>query len=202
MSAFGFAMVGILAYIAWRFSFSFGVGAIVAVVHDILITLSLLMFFGYELSLNVVAAMLTITGYSVNDSIVVFDRVRENLRTLRREQFDSVVNTSVNQTLVRTIITSGTTGFAALALFLFGGEVLQGFSFTILVGVFSGTYSTIFIAASVAIVITERKAERRRLQSDAVSSNRPQQGAKARRLNDKAARSLQAKRSRRKAPTS
>ncbi len=205
VSAFGFALVGILVYIGWRFSFSFGVGAIVAVAHDILITLSMLMFFGYELSLNVVAAMLTITGYSVNDSIVVFDRVRENLRTLRRDRFEAVVNTSVNQTLARTIITSGTTGFAALALFLFGGEVLRGFAFTILVGVFSGTYSTIFIAASVAIVITERKAERRRRQAAVpVSSNRPRQGAKAKRADKTArsARSPRAKRPGRKAPAS
>ena len=98
------------------------IGAIVAVAHDILVTVSLLTFFGYELSLNVVAAMLTITGYSVNDSIVVFDRVRENLRVMRRDAFDQLVNTSINQTLARTIITSGTTSFAVLALYLFGGE--------------------------------------------------------------------------------
>ena len=110
-NAFVFAMAGILIYIGLRFRFSFAVGAIVAVAHDILVTVSLLMFFGYELSLNVVAAMLTITGYSVNDSIVVFDRVRENLRKMRRDKFDHLVNTSVNQTLARTIITSGTTGF-------------------------------------------------------------------------------------------
>lgn len=160
VSAFFFAMAGILVYIGLRFRFSFAVGAVVAVVHDIAITLSMLMFFGYELSLNVVAAMLTITGYSVNDSIVVFDRVRENLRVMRRDAFAKLVNTSINQTLARTIITSGTTGVAVLALYLFGGEVLEGFAFTMLVGVISGTYSTIFIAAVIAIVITERKAAR------------------------------------------
>jgi preprotein translocase subunit SecF len=165
MSAFVFAMAGILIYVGLRFRFSFGVGAIVAVVHDILVTLSLLTIFGYELSLNVVAAMLTITGYSVNDSIVVFDRVRENLRSMRRDRFDTLVNTSINQTLARTIITSGTTGFAVLALFLFGGEVLRGFAFTMLVGVASGTYSTIFIATSVAIAITERRAAARQRQA-------------------------------------
>ena len=165
ISAFVFAMAGILIYVGLRFRFSFGLGAIVAVAHDILVTLSLLTMFGYELSLNVVAAMLTITGYSVNDSIVVFDRVRENLRSLRRDKFDDLVNTSINQTLARTIITSGTTGFAVLALFLFGGEVLQGFAFTMLVGVFSGTYSTIFIATSVAIVITRRRTGRQRQAS-------------------------------------
>ena len=161
IQAFVFAMAGILVYIGLRFRFSFGVGAIVAVAHDIMITVSLLMFFGYELSLNVVAAMLTITGYSVNDSIVVFDRVRENLRVMRRDQFDHLVNRSVNQTLARTLITSGTTGFAVLALYVFGGEVLRGFAFTMLVGVFSGTYSTIFIAASIAILITQRRAAQR-----------------------------------------
>ena len=161
VSAFGFAMAGILLYIGLRFRFSFAVGAIIAVVHDVLVTLAMLSFVGYELSLNVVAAMLTITGYSVNDSIVVFDRVRENLRRMRRDDFATLVNASINQTLSRTIITSGTTLFAVLALFVFGGEVLRGFAFTMIVGVISGTYSTIFIAAAVAIVISERRATRR-----------------------------------------
>ena len=161
ISAFVFAMAGILIYVGLRFRFSFGLGAIVAVAHDILVTVALLTIFGYELSLNVVAAMLTITGYSVNDSIVVFDRVRENMRSMRRDRFEHLVNTSINQTLARTIITSGTTGFAVLALFVFGGEVLRGFAFTMLVGVISGTYSTIFIASSVAILITQGRAARR-----------------------------------------
>ena len=161
LSAFVFAMIGILVYVGLRFRFSFAVGAIVAVAHDILVTLALLTIFGYELSLNVVAAMLTITGYSVNDSIVVFDRVRENLRSMRRDEFEHLVNTSINQTLARTIITSGTTTFAVSALFVFGGEVLRGFSFTMLVGVVSGTYSTIFIATSTAIAITRGRAARR-----------------------------------------
>ena len=160
INAFFFAMAGILIYIGLRFRFSFAVGAVLAVAHDILITFSMLTFFGYELSLNVVAAMLTITGYSVNDSIVVFDRVRENMRSMRRDQFDHLVNTSINQTLARTIITSGTTVFAVVALFVFGGEVLRGFAFTMIVGVISGTYSTIFIAASIAVVITEGRAAR------------------------------------------
>ncbi len=172
ISAFFFAMAGILIYVGLRFRFSFGVGAIVAVVHDILITLSLLTLFGIDLSLNVVAAMLTITGYSVNDSIVVFDRVRENLRLMRRDKFDYLVNKSINQTLARTIITSGTTGFAVLALAVFGGEVLRGFSITMLIGVFSGTYSTIFIASSTAIAITQRRTAARS-QSSAVQEREP-----------------------------
>lgn len=169
-NAFIFAMLGILIYIAMRFRFSFAVGAVVAVAHDILITVSLLMFFGYELSLNVVAAMLTITGYSVNDSIVVFDRVRENLRVMRRDAFDHLVNTSINQTLARTIITSGTTAFAVLALYVLGGEVLRGFAFTMLIGVISGTYSTIFIAAVIAILISEGKAAKRQKAAATLAS--------------------------------
>ena len=176
VNSFVFAMAGILIYVGLRFRFSFAIGAIVAVAHDILVTVALLTFFGYELSLNVVAAMLTITGYSVNDSIVVFDRVRENLRVMRRDAFDQLVNTSINQTLARTIITSGTTSFAVLALYLFGGEVLRGFAFTMFVGVISGTYSTIFIAATVAILITEGRAKRK--QVVAAVSARPQRRSK------------------------
>ena len=103
------------------------------------------------------AALLTITGYSVNDTIVIFDRVRENLRSLRRDSLDHVVNVSVNQTLARTVITSGTTFVAVLSLYLFGGEVLRGFAFTMLVGVISGTYSTVFIASAIAIILSQRK---------------------------------------------
>ncbi len=184
VNAFVFAMLGILVYVGFRFRFSFAVGAIIAVVHDILVTLSLLTFFGFDLSLNVVAAMLTITGYSVNDSIVVFDRVRENLRRMRRDAFDKLVNASINQTLSRTIITSGTTAGAVLALFLFGGEVLRGFAFTMFVGVLSGTYSTIFIAAAAAIVISERRAARRMQAVPAASSaSAASTGSKTKRRN-------------------
>ena len=150
------ALGGMLVYVAFRFRFTFAVGAVVAAFHDILITLVLLTWFGYDLSLNVTAGLLTITGYSVNDTIVVFDRVRENQRTLRREPLDQVVNKSVNQTLGRTIITSGTTLLAVLALFLFGGEVLRGFAFTMIVGIVTGTYSTVFIAAAIAIILSRR----------------------------------------------
>jgi len=182
MSAFVFALAGILIYVGLRFRFSFGLGAIVAVVHDILVTLSLLTIFGYELSLNVVAAMLTITGYSVNDSIVVFDRVRENLRLMRRDQFEHLVNTSINQMLARTIITSGTTSFAVLALFIFGGEVLRGFSFTMLIGVISGTYSTIFIATSVAIMMARgRSAPRSQPSTTPRSAEKANQASRTQR---------------------
>ena len=152
LMATGLAMAGILLYIALRFQFSFAVGAIVATLHDLLVCVAFLAFFNYDMTLNVVAGLLTITGYSVNDTIVIFDRVRENLRSMRRDNLTTVVNTAVNQTLSRTIITAGTTLLSVIALYLFGGEVLKGFAFTMLVGIISGTYSTIFIAASLAIV--------------------------------------------------
>ena len=155
------SIVGITIYIGLRFRFAFAIGAIAATLHDVLVTLAFLFFFGYDLSLNVVAAILTITGYSVNDTIVIFDRVRENLRTKRREPLDQVVNASVNQTLSRTVITAGTTFLAVLSLYLFGGEVLEGFAFTMLVGIISGTYSTIFIAAAIAILLSGKQAKGR-----------------------------------------
>jgi preprotein translocase subunit SecF len=104
-----------------------------------------------------VAGLLTITGYSVNDTIVVFDRVRENMRSMRRDRISTIINTAVNQTLSRTVITTGTTAFTVLALYLFGGEVLEGFAFTLLVGILSGTYSTVFIASSIAVLLQGRK---------------------------------------------
>jgi preprotein translocase subunit SecF len=155
------SLVGITLYIALRFRPAFAIGAIAATLHDILITLAFLFLAGYDLSLNVVAALLTITGYSVNDTIVIFDRVRENLRTRRRDPLQTVVNQSVNQTLSRTVITAGTTFLAVLSLYLFGGEVLEAFAFTMLVGIVSGTYSTVFIAASIAILVAGRQAKGR-----------------------------------------
>jgi len=142
------SLVGILAYLAFRFQFSFGVGAVVATAHDLLITLAFLAFFRYDMSLNVIAAILTMTGFSTNDTIVIFDRIRENLRTMRRDSMYDVINVSVNQTLGRTVITSGTALLTALALFFFGGEVLHGFAFTMVVGIITGTYSSVFIAAA------------------------------------------------------
>ena len=142
------SLLGILAYLAFRFQFSFGVGAVVATIHDLLITLAFLAFFRYDMSLNVIAAILTMTGYSTNDTIVIFDRIRENLRGMRRDSLHHVINASINQTLGRTVITSGTALLTALALFFFGGEVLHGFAFTMVVGIITGTYSSVFIAAA------------------------------------------------------
>jgi preprotein translocase subunit SecF len=146
------ALGGILLYVAFRFQFSFAVGAVVATIHDLLVTLAFLAFFRYDLSLNVIAALLTITGYSVNDTIVIFDRVRENMRGMRRDGIEQIVNVAVNQTLGRTVLTAGTTLVSVLALFFLGGEVLHGFAFTMLIGVIVGTYSSVFIAAAIVII--------------------------------------------------
>jgi preprotein translocase subunit SecF len=173
-----FSILGITVYIAFRFRFSFAMGAIAATFHDILVTLACLTFFGYELSLNVVAALLAITGYSVNDTIVIFDRVRENFRFMRKDSLEEVVNTSVNQTLGRTIITAGTTFLAVMALFLFGGDVLEGFAFTMLVGIVSGTYSTVFIAAAIAIILSRKKAEARAAVAPAVDTGAKRKNGK------------------------
>ncbi|HYT76134.1 MAG TPA: protein translocase subunit SecF [Vicinamibacterales bacterium] len=147
-----FALGGILVYIAFRFRFSFAVGAVVATIHDLLITLAFLAFFRYEMSLNVIAALLTITGYSMNDTIVIYDRIRENMRSMRRDNLSTIVNTAVNQMLDRTMITGGLTMLSVIALFFFGGEVLKGFAFTMIVGIITGTYSSVFIAAAIVLI--------------------------------------------------
>ena len=143
------SLAALLLYITFRYQLSFAVGAVVATIHDLLITIAFLAFFQYDLTLNVIAAILTVTGYSTNDTIVIFDRVRENLRGMRRDSLKDVINHSINQTLGRTILTAGTTLLSALALFVFGGEVLRGFAFTLIVGVITGTYSSVFVAAAV-----------------------------------------------------
>jgi preprotein translocase subunit SecF len=153
-----FALGGILLYIAFRFRFSFAVGAVIATIHDLLITLAFLAFFHYEMSLNVIAALLTITGYSMNDTIVIYDRIRENMRSMRRDELSSVVNAAVNQMLDRTMITGGLTLLSVIALYLFGGEVLKGFAFTMIVGIITGTYSSVFIAAAVVLIWQGRAA--------------------------------------------
>jgi preprotein translocase subunit SecF len=171
------SILAITIYIGFRFRFSFAIGAIAATFHDIIVTVAFLVFFGYDLSLNIVAALLTITGYSVNDTIVIFDRVRENLRSMRKDSLEHVVNVSVNQTLSRTIITAGTTFLSVLSLYLFGGEVLRGFAFTMLVGIVSGTYSTIFIASSIAIILSQQH-RRSRAASAQAATGRPEAAAR------------------------
>jgi preprotein translocase SecF subunit len=146
-----YALGGMLVYIAFRFEWIYGVAAVIAVFHDTIITIGLFSLFGKELSLTVVAALLTLVGYSMNDTIVTFDRIRENLKLLRREKLEPIVNLSVNQTLSRTILTSGLTLLTALALFLFGGQVLNGFSFALVCGIIVGTYSSVFVASPILI---------------------------------------------------
>jgi preprotein translocase subunit SecF len=146
----GFGLLFQLIYIAIRFKGAiWGAAATIAVFHDVLVTLAFLSFFGYEITLNVIAALLTLVGYSVNDTIVIFDRARENLRQRRKDTLTKILNDSVNQTLTRTLISNGTTFLAMLGLYLFGGEVLRGFGFTMVVGILVGTYSTIYIASPV-----------------------------------------------------
>jgi preprotein translocase subunit SecF len=146
-----YALAGMLVYIAFRFEWVFGAAAVLAVFHDVLITLGFFSLLHYEISLTVIAALLTLVGYSMNDTIVIFDRIRENNRLLRKEDFAAVVNKSINQTLSRTILTSGLTFLTVLVLFLMGGQVLRAFSFALVVGIVVGTYSSFGIAAPLVV---------------------------------------------------
>ena len=145
------SMFGILVYISWRFEFKFAVGAILALVHDVIITLGIFSLLGKEISLVITAALMTIVGYSLNDTIVVFDRVRENFSLRRRESYEKMINISINESLGRTIITSLTTLIVVVFLYFYGGEVIHDFAFALLVGVVVGTYSSIFVASPVLI---------------------------------------------------
>ncbi len=146
-----YALFGMLVYIAFRFEWVYGAAAVLAVFHDVLITLGLFSIFHFEISLTVIAALLTLVGYSMNDTIVIFDRIRENARLMRREKFKDIVNRSINQTLSRTILTSGLTFLTVLVLFLMGGQVLRAFSFALVVGILVGTYSSFGIAAPLVV---------------------------------------------------
>jgi len=146
-----YALGGMLLYIAFRFEWVYGAAAVLAVFHDVLITLGLFSIFHFEISLTVIAALLTLVGYSMNDTIVIFDRIRENARLMRREPFKDIVNRSINQTLSRTILTSGLTFLTVLVLFLMGGQVLRAFSFALVVGILVGTYSSFGIAAPLVV---------------------------------------------------
>lgn len=161
-----FALAGMLVYIAFRFEWIYGVAAVVAVFHDTIITIGLFSIFHKDISLTVVAALLTLVGYSMNDTIVTFDRIRENLKFMRREKLETIVNLSVNQTLSRTVLTSGLTLLTALSLLIFGGEVLNGFSFALVMGILVGTYSSIYIASPILIFfqnfVDARKMEARK----------------------------------------
>jgi preprotein translocase subunit SecF len=143
------ALIGMLLYIGLRFRFSFGVSAILTLAHDVLITMGVFSFTNREMNLPVIAAIMTIVGYSLNDTIVIFDRVRDNVKLMRKKDFSNVLDTSINQTLGRTIVTSGTTLLTVLAMFLFGGPVINDFAFTLMIGVVVGTYSSIYQSCSI-----------------------------------------------------
>jgi preprotein translocase subunit SecF len=147
-----YAMIGILVYIAWRFELRYAIGAIIALLHDVLITLGAFSITGREIDLPIIAAFLAIIGYSLNDTIIVYDRIRENYGKHQKLGFGEVVNRSINETLSRTILTSGTTLLVVLALFIFGGGVIHNFAFAMLVGILVGTYSSIFVASPLLIL--------------------------------------------------
>jgi preprotein translocase subunit SecF len=153
------ALIGILIYISVRFEFRFALGAIIALCHDVLITLGVFSLLNKEIDLTTLAAFLTIVGYSLNDTIIVYDRIRENMKKYVKGNFPNIINRSVNETLSRTILTSGTTLFVVLALFLFGGGVIHDFSLALLIGIVVGTYSSIYIASPV-LIFFEKKAKK------------------------------------------
>jgi preprotein translocase subunit SecF len=155
-----YSLGGMLIYLGFRFEWIYGVAAVLTVFHDTLITVGAFSLLNWEISLTVIAAILTLIGYSNNDTIVVFDRIRENIKLLRRDKLADIVNKSINQTLSRTILTAGLTFLTVLALFLFGGEVLHGFSFALVIGILIGTYSSIAIAAPILVAYQEWRGER------------------------------------------
>jgi len=158
--ATAYSLAGMLIYLAVRFEWIYGVAAVITVFHDTLITVGAFSLMNKEISLTVIAAILTLIGYSNNDTIVVFDRIRENLKLMRREKLSEIVNRSINQTLSRTILTAGLTFLTVLALFLFGGEVLHGFSFALVIGILIGTYSSIAIAAPILVAYQDWRTNR------------------------------------------
>ncbi len=155
-----YSLAGMLVYLWFRFELIYGVGAVVACLHDSIITLGIFSLLGIDISLTVIAAILTLIGYSMNDTIVVFDRIRENIKLLRRENLSNVVNKSINQTLSRTILTSGLTFLTVLSLYLFGGEVLRGFSLALVIGILIGTYSSIAVAAPMLVAYTDWRSRK------------------------------------------
>jgi preprotein translocase subunit SecF len=164
-----YALAGMLAYIAFRFEWIYGLGAVIAVFHDTIITVGLFSLFGKEISMTVIAALLTLVGYSMNDTIVIFDRIRENLKIARREPLEVIMNQAINQTLSRTVMTSGLTFLTVIALFVFGGPVLHGFSFALVCGIIVGTYSSVFIASPI-VLFWHNWSDARRKPARAVSA--------------------------------
>lgn len=151
------ATIGLLIYVAWRFQFKFGVGATLATFHDVIVVFGIFYLLNKEINLVFVSALLTIAGYSLTDTVVVFDRIRENIKKILKDPIETIINKSINEVLSRTIIVSLTTFLAALALFLFGGEVIHDFALAILIGIAIGTYSSIFIASPIVILLTKKQ---------------------------------------------
>ena len=154
-----YSLIGILIYVALRFEYRFSLGAVAALVHDVIITLGVFAFFAVDFDLTVLAAILAVIGYSLNDTIVVFDRIRENFRKMRKGSPEQIMNASINQTLSRTLMTSGTTMLVLVTLFLLGGEIIHSFALALIVGVFVGTYSSIFIASALSLALGVSKAD-------------------------------------------
>ncbi len=172
-------LASMLVYIAFRFEWIYGVAAVLATLHDVIIAVGFLSIFNMEISLTVIAALLTLVGYSVNDTIVVFDRIRENVKLMRRESMTEIANRSINQTLSRTVLTSGLTFLTVLSLFLLGGEVLRGFAFTLVVGIIVGTYSSISVASTVVVSWQEYAGRRRqRGGAEVIAADRERPKAK------------------------
>lgn len=151
-----FSILAILLYVWMRFQWRYGIGSVVALIHDVLVVLTLFVFTGKEITLPVVAAILTVAGYSINDTIVIFDRIRENYLRFQKKKGLEIMNESINQTLTRTLLTSGTTMFVLVSIFVFGGEIINDFAFALLVGVLVGTYSSIYIASPVLLFLNQR----------------------------------------------
>jgi len=173
-----FSLLAILAYVAFRFKFIYGIGAVVALFHDVLVTLGMISlidgvspFLNFEIDQNMIAAFLTLVGLSVNDTVVIFDRIRENQKIYRTMSLSELINRSLNETLSRTIITSGTIFIVTIVLFLFGGEVNRGFAFALLIGSITGTYSSIYVASAIVLDFTNRKSSRK---TSAVTTGTPE----------------------------
>ncbi|MDD9855248.1 MAG: protein translocase subunit SecF, partial [Gammaproteobacteria bacterium] len=148
-----YALIGVLVYVTFRFEWRFAVGSVIALAHDVLVTVGIFSLFQFEFSLPVLAAVLAVIGYSLNDTIVVYDRIRENFRKMRKHGAVDIINISINQTLPRTVLTSLTTLFVVLTLLIFGGEVIRGFAIALFIGVVVGTYSSVFVASPVVLAL-------------------------------------------------
>ncbi len=168
-----YALLGILIYVTWRFEWRFAVGSVIALAHDVLITVGVFSLFQFEFSLPVLAAVLAVIGYSLNDTIVVYDRIRENFRKMRKGVVPDIMNTSINQTLPRTLLTSLTTLLVVLTLLIFGGEVIRGFSVALLVGVLVGTYSSIFVASPAVLAFGISREDMMPVQKEGAADTQP-----------------------------